>query len=91
MAMDKDALGTAIANRVKTLRPAQGTAITDGDLESVWQAVSDEIIKHLIANLDIVLASADINVSPGTFLDSLVQPITGKGITDAVTLSNKVQ
>jgi len=54
-------------------------------------AISRAIIEYFKANADIALDSADIQVSAGTFMDSLSAPITGKGITDPVTLSGKIE
>lgn len=89
--MDNMRLGAAMAATLKSFRPNPGTAVTDGVLTQMWQDVAQDIIDEINNHADIVLEAADISVLPGTFKDSLNNPVTGTGNNDAVTLEGKIE
>jgi len=49
MAMDKDVLGDAIVDRILTFSGNTLIPADDAKAREVWAAISDEIIKHIIA------------------------------------------
>lgn len=94
MAMDKNRLGDAIWAAIKATYGAYMPAMTsqyDTLGRDLWRAVADEIISEIDTNADIVLATDDITIQPGTFKDSLNAPITGQGLQVAVTLNGKIE
>lgn len=94
MSLDKDRLGSALWTRIKSVAgpytPGIG-ATEDAQGELIWKAIADEIIKEVKTNGAIHLLAGDIPVNPGTFKDSLVQPITGVGSSQGVTLTGKIE
>ena len=50
MPLDQTRLGTAIAAQVKNSKPADGAAISDADLQAIWQKVAMEIINEIRTN-----------------------------------------
>lgn len=91
MALDKDRLGNAIVDKLEALFGEAVTAASDATLRQMWKAVAEAIIEEIDVHLDIVLQQGDISILPGTFKDSLTNPITGAGVNDAVTLSGKAE
>lgn len=65
------------------------TFVTDGELVELWKVITGQHQSELNNHQDIVLQAADIKVDPGSFKDSLLQPITGVGISEAVTLQQR--
>lgn len=92
MSLDKDRLGTALWNRIKAdaggYTPAIGP-VQDAQGLLIWKGIADEIIKEFDVHADIVLAAADIHVTPGTFANG-AGPVTGQGEIAAVTLTGKL-
>ena len=71
MSLDKDRLGTNIANAIIASRPAPGHVITNGELETMWQIVADEIIKEF--NTFGVVGG----LPAGSYIDGTAAPVTG--------------
>lgn len=70
MALDGNALGTAIAAAVQANKPTDGVEITTGQLETMWQAIATAIVDHFKNNGEVL---------PGTLKDSMSGAITGIG------------
>ena len=68
--LDKDRLGSAIAATVQAQGVTAGTPITGPQLETMWQAISDDIITEFKNNGVI---------KPTALLDSLSGAVTGTG------------
>jgi hypothetical protein len=74
--LDPNPVGTAIANFVKSQRPAPGSPITDAELIALWQGIVNILYTDLKANM---------GINPGTFVVAGVQaggstlPVTGIG------------
>lgn len=74
--LDPIPVGDAIAAFVQTRRPPAGTAITDADLQFIWEGIITIIYNDLKANL---------GVEPGSFVVTGVMPggatipVTGTG------------
>lgn len=77
MALDGNRLGTAIANTIRSFRPAAGVAVSDAVLEQMWQAVANDIVNEIKTNGDIDLEAADITVPALGLFDSVPAPVTG--------------
>ena len=95
MPMDKTVLGNAIQARLI----ADGYLLldnrpgTDADTKAIWQAVADELIKHVISFATITLAAADIHITPGTFqvvVGPATIPVTGQGEIAPAVLTGKI-
>jgi len=64
MAMDKDRLGDAIVTRLQSLNGnIGGSDVTF--LQPYWRAIADEIIKEIIANMEITTNVTVENVQVG--------------------------
>lgn len=91
--MDKDRLGNAIADRIITF---SGNALSGADetqLRNLWKAIAEEIVNEIDTFAQLDLLAADIPVDPGTFVENLPvpgTPITGVGISQAVTLVGRI-
>lgn len=76
MALDGDALGTAIKDTLLALNPDSGllNGAEESELEGYWQAIANDIEDHYEANADIL---------PGTFqtldVTTGVELVTGIG------------
>lgn len=74
MALNGDALGTAIRDALLAINPDSGllSGAEDTALEGYWQAAANEIVDHFVANGVII---------PDTFVvnHSGVRPVTGTG------------
>lgn len=93
MALSATRLKDGIKAKIEAISnfPAAGQSpiVTD---DRVLLALAQAIIEEIQGHADIVLASADISINPGTFIDSVTSaPITGQGVNAAVTLEQKVQ
>ena len=76
MALDKTRWGNAIAAAVKAVGIQAGTPITDGQLQAVWQAITQEDKIEINTNAGIELQAADITV-PGAGLANAGGPVVG--------------
>lgn len=92
MSLDKNRFGAALWARIKVeagpFTPGIG-ATQDAQGLQIWTAIADEIIKEFDINADIVLAAADIHVTPGTFANG-GGPVTGQAEIAAITLTGKL-
>lgn len=73
MAMDKDVLGQAIADRILTMVPF-GIVVpndTKASMREFWTMIADEIIKHITENGAISVTTT----ATGTILDATGTPI----------------
>jgi hypothetical protein len=73
MAMDKDVLGQAIADRILTMVPF-GVVVPDdtkASMREFWTAIADEIISHITANGEISVTTT----ATGVILDATQTPI----------------
>ena len=59
MALDSVRLGTSLAAEVQAARPADGSAITDAELQAIWRKISAEIIKELTTNGVVTVQTKD--------------------------------
>ena len=59
MALDSDRLGNAMAAKVQAARPADGTEVTDANLQDVWKQVATEIINELKQNGVVTVQTSD--------------------------------
>jgi len=64
MALDKDRLGNAIVDRIKTLIGEPLEAGSEAELRVFWKAISDEIITEFIDNAEILIDTFTA-VAPG--------------------------
>jgi hypothetical protein len=93
MALDKDRLGDAIADRVLSFAGIAPGAPDEAQLRQLWKAIAEEIIDEIKLHADIVLGTGDVQVLPGTFAENLPvpnTPITGQGVNNAVVLEQKI-
>lgn len=93
MALDKDRLGNAIADKILTFAGIPPGAGDEAQLRAMWKAIAEEIIDEIKQHADIVLLTGDVQVLPGTFAENLPvpnTPITGQGVNNAVTLEQKI-
>lgn len=79
MALDGDRLGTAIAATIQSFKPAPGTAITEAQLEQMWQAIGREIVKEFEDNAEITTTVAVTQVTGVTPGGGVSGPGTGTG------------
>jgi hypothetical protein len=88
MALDQNALGLAISNRVKSMNSFSGsmTGPESAAMDNYWKAIADELVKHIKDHMQIALQDSDIHIKPGTFVDSLTAPVTGQGENLPITL-----
>ena len=93
MALSNTRMGSAIAATIKSFRPNVNGSdkVTDGQLETLWQAISQDIIDEFTDNADINLSASDIPVLPGSFKDGSSLPVSGQGENDAVLLEGKIE
>lgn len=91
MPMLNTRLGTAIANTIRSFRPAPGAEITDAQLEQMWQAVAQDIIDEVNNNADIVLEGGEIPVPGAGLIDSVSGPVTGSATNGPITISGKIE
>jgi hypothetical protein len=90
MAMTKEGMALKIKDRLQAI---QGWGNSWPYAQEYLEAFCQGILDEVIANGQIDFASGDIPIDPqGTppMLDSLVQPVTGKGKNDEVTLVGKI-
>jgi hypothetical protein len=89
MAMTKASMKNKILTKITACNPnmnPQVQAIVDACLE----AFCDGIIEEIVQNSTITMGAGDFKVNPGTFKDSLVQPITGQGDNASFALTGKI-
>lgn len=92
MATDHSRLGNAIVSALQGggYYPASSPAAVSRSI-SEWSVIAGAILDELTNHMDIVLASGDIKVDPGTFQDGGTHsPITGLAISESTTLSGKL-
>ena len=81
-----------LSNELKTeIQALYGVADDAATLQKFTDAVARAVINHIKNNADIDLVASDIKIDAGTFKDSLNVPITGVGISQAVTLEMKIK
>lgn len=85
--------GPAVAAAVQGFAGGLSTTefITNAQLEDLWKLITGEHQEEINDHADIMLQTADVSVLPGTFKDSTNTLITGIGINDAVTLTQKIK
>lgn len=96
MALDSSRWGPAVADAVQAWSSANVpqnriTFITNSELEDLWMVITGQHKTELNNHQDIDLLASDIKVDPGTFKDSLTNPITGVGVSEAVTLTQRTK
>jgi hypothetical protein len=82
-----------LANKIRDELAAEFGSAADDSAQNMkyCTAMARAIIDYFKANADIDLGSGDIAVLPGTFVDSLTNPVTGQGLNNAVVLSGKIK
>jgi hypothetical protein len=94
MALDKDRLGNAIADRILTFAGYALAGADDARLRELCKAIADEVIKEVKNHADLDLEAGDIPVDPGTFVENNpvpATPITGVGTSQAVILPMRIK
>lgn len=94
MALDSTRWGMNVGNALRAWSMAnvpQNSFITDSQLIEAWQVITGEHQTEVNDNADLEFMTADLSVNPGTFRDSLNQPITGLGLTNAATLMQRIK
>ena len=82
MPLSKSGLSTRLKDEIESKFGA-------ADLQKFTDALANAIVDEIVENLRMSLSSNDIPISPGTFKDSTAALITGKGVSDSVTLNGK--
>lgn len=86
MPLSKSGLSTRLKDEIES---NFGAAPFVADLQKFTDALANAIVDEIVENLRMSLSSNDIPISPGTFKDSTAALITGKGVSDSVTLNGK--
>lgn len=82
--------GPAVAQALRGFSVPQDRFITDDELETVWKIITGQHQSELNNHQDLVLQAADIPVDPGTFTNP-AGPVTGVGVSEAVTLQQRTK
>lgn len=92
MPLNPNPIGAAIADYFISNRPADGTQITQANLEAIWQGVMTLIYNDIKANMDVIPTShgatpleaatpipVTVNTSSGVGATTAVGPLVGTG------------
>jgi hypothetical protein len=92
MAMNGNRLGDKIVDALKAAGYLPNlTGPTEARVRAEWKVIASEIVSEIDVHADIVLETGDIQVLPGTFVDSFTSaPTTGLGTNETVTLEGKI-
>lgn len=83
--------GPAVAAALQAFQPPQDSFITNAELIQVWKIITGQHQQELNNHQDIDLLASDIKVDPGTFTDSIHGPVTGVGVSEAATLTQRTK
>lgn len=78
MAMNKTILGNNIVTALKVINPSISGA-GEAQLQVFWQAIADEIIKHLIAQMQVNTTTTLPGVQVGT------STLNGTGVSSTIS------
>ena len=78
MAMNKVILGDNIVAALKVINPTI-TGAGEAELKIFWQAIADEIIKHLIAQMQVSTTTTLVGVTPGP------STLNGTGVSNTIS------
>lgn len=88
MPINSNDWGDRVAAAIQGFGITAGTPITPGQLQQIWRIIKGEDKTEMTTKADIDLPAADIKTDPGTFLDSVGQPVTGVGTSQATGALN---
>jgi hypothetical protein len=92
VALDGSRLGNAIVDALKAggFYPSSHSPAQEARSRAEWSVIASTIVSEIINHQDIVLQAADIQVLPGTFMDSRGGNVTGIGVSEPTTLSTRI-
>ena len=79
MPLSQSRLGSAIATAIRNSRPRDGVAVSDADLEILWQRVAREIVNEIKNNAVVTTTVQTVVSTPTDGPDSGSGEGTGTG------------
>ena len=89
MAMSKASMRAKIIAKINDCNVNMDAA-TEAIVNACLEAFCDGIIEEINDNATITMDDSDFNVIPGSFEDSLTNPITGEGDNKSFSLTGKI-